>query len=90
MYINPLKSLNFNYNNKNTVELPSFSGSAVVEDPLEKQTLDNTQFKKGIVADEFVKSSAMPNIRKPNSKNEASSFTNKDLDDILFERRYYI
>lgn len=90
MYVNSIKPLNFNYNNRNAYKQVSFKGDVPIEDGLSKQTLDNTQFKKAIIprTDEFSKS--LPSIRKPNSKNDASSFTNKDLDQLLFERRYYI
>lgn len=90
MYINPIKSLNQYYINKIN-NITSFRGSVATEDAVSKQTLDNTQFKRSanLKADEFTKST-LPTIRKPNSKNEASSFTNNDLDKILYERRHYI
>lgn len=89
MFVNPIKSLNFNYS-KYAYKNASFKGNNPNEDILSKQTLDNTQFKRADSPsnDEFRKS--LSNTRKSNSKNDASSFTNQDLDQILFERRYYI
>ena len=85
MYINSIKSLNFSYGNKNTNNQPYFKGNTQVEDVLARQTLDNTQFKRANPkVDEFNKSSSLPNVHKPSAKNEASNFTDEDLNRLLF------